>query len=235
VSRTVFDLQPELTTRQSELAATLDELERTFAQVPRVGNVDGCSHCWTAGNLRALGGDPARVPDAIVVLFAQEVPSHWVREQYGSLWRTFAGRILRLVAAHPDHYLINFMMRGPSSHEARFADWPDHHRTVLRRAFEAMLAVAVLSWRPNEVTELLEGLGCLDPDLVRWLGVIDQLGPEADAGVISLVESWTPNLAAGEAIFWLAPDVPVAPLSAWVTSAAVQARIARGSLASPRH
>ena len=105
VSRTVFDLQSELTTRQSELGATLDELQRTFAQVPRVGNVDGCTHCWTADNLRALGGDPAWVPDDIVVLFAQEVPSHWVREQYGSLWRTFAGRILRLVAAHPDHYL----------------------------------------------------------------------------------------------------------------------------------
>jgi hypothetical protein len=204
--------------------AAVHELERAVADLPWIGRVDGCPVCWSAEQLQALGGDPRRVPDDWVRQFAAEIPSHWIEAQYTIMWRTYAPRMLRLLAASPASHLVNMTIRGVGSREARFDRWPAAHQDAILQALRALLVVAVLSWHPVETTELLEGLAYLHDDLGPWLAVIDELGPEADEAVARLIETW-----AGDdlRIFWLwAPEhvEPSAVLRSWLASEPVQAR-----------
>jgi hypothetical protein len=69
------------------------------------------------------------VPDALLARFAGKVTDHWSQEQYPLLWRRFAPRILRLVAAEdsePDR-----LLRGLYDYVGRFGEWPAAERTAV--------------------------------------------------------------------------------------------------------
>lgn len=169
------------------------DLGGVFAGVPRVGVVDGCTFCYAQSDLDLLGGDPALVPDRLVVRFATEVIDHWAEEQYGLLWRGLAPRILGLLEASRDA----LMLRGLAF--ARFSTWPEVEQAAVREALRATLARAVTGDKPESFTaELVCAAAHVDHDLTPWLNYLDTLtGVDADAGIALLARYWAEELAYG--------------------------------------
>lgn len=200
------------------------DLGGVFAGVPRVRVVDGCTFCYAQSDLDLLGGDPALVPDRLVVSFATEVVDHWAEEQYGLLWRGLAPRILGLLEASPDE----LMLRGLAF--ARFSTWPEVEQTAVREALRAMLARAVTGDRPESVVaELACAAAHVDHDLTPWLSYLDTLtGAEADAGIARLARYWAEELACGsEPNLWWFPEDPTTPIRDWLYADALHERLSR--------
>jgi hypothetical protein len=142
------------------------DLGRVFAGVPRVGVVDGCTHCYAKSDLELLGGDPALVPNGLVGSFAYEVTDHWSEAQYGLVWRGLAPRILGLLEASPDRRLLHGLRF------ARFSAWPDVEQTAVRDELRGMLARAVSgSEDPYRVEELVCAAAHVDQDLDAVAGL----------------------------------------------------------------
>ncbi|TWP53266.1 hypothetical protein FKR81_04665 [Lentzea tibetensis] len=189
------------------------DLDRVFADVPRVGAVDGCTYCYAQSDLDALGGDPALVPRDLVGSFAREVTSHWNADQYGLLWRGLAPRILRLLEELPDPILL----KGLSF--ARFSTWPADEQQAVREALRGMLT-------RNLTGDLLCAAAHVDSDLGPWLRFVDAL-PD-DEAVAGLARYWANDLAhGGEPSLWWFPEDPAAPIRDWLYSDALWERLRR--------
>lgn len=200
------------------------DLGRVFAGVPRVGTVDGCTHCYAPSDLELLGGDPALVPDDLVGAFAREVIDHWSEDQYGLVWRGLAPRILGLVEASPDGLLL----RGLA--HARFSTWPSEEQQAVRGALREMLARAVTGDGSGYTLEkLICAAAHVDHDLTPWLAYLHTLtGADADAGIARLARYWAEDVAAGgEPSLWWFPRDPAAPIRDWLRSDALHRRLSR--------
>ncbi|SFQ72919.1 hypothetical protein SAMN05421810_11523 [Amycolatopsis arida] len=119
------------------------DLAQVFAGVPRVGVVNGCAYYYPQSELELLGGDPALVPDDLLMTFLCEAPSHWPEEQYGLLWRGFAPRILGLLEASPEEFLLGGL------DFARFSEWPGEEQAAVREALRTMVRRAVTGDKPG--------------------------------------------------------------------------------------
>ncbi|MBP2472655.1 hypothetical protein JOF53_001527 [Crossiella equi] len=198
------------------------DLTAAFRDVPRVGRVRGCTHCYTDDQLALLGGDPDRVPDDLLRHFAWKSWRHWPEEQYPALWRGLAPRILALLADEPDtRYLSN--LAG-----AAFATWPDHQRQAFRTAVCELVDRAVTGDRStHDLDELVCAAAHLDHDLAPWLAHLDTLGPDADAGLARLAEHWAASQSLP--ILWWHPPDGFAPVRAWLHSGPLYDRLDRAN------
>jgi hypothetical protein len=211
------------------LDSALDAVDAAFAHEPDVGIVDGCTYCFSESDLGLLGGDPRLVSDDLVGRFARKVTDHWSPEQYGPLWRRFAPRIIRLLAA-PSAREVGLLVRGMGSDMAGFGDWPAAQRSVILGAFGAALDVALVDGRPPwEVVDLVGAVSHVDRDIAPWTARLETLsGPSADAGFVRLVCDWALDLIwEHDPYWWWYPEDPIALGTAWVCSAPVSDRIGR--------
>lgn len=205
--------------------AVLARLDDAFANVPRVGRVEGCTHCYTQAELGLLGSDPALVPDHLVARFAREAADHWSESQYSVLWRGFAPRILRTLPADP---YPSWLLRGLAS--ARVPDWPATQQAALRDTLRAMIAHAVADSVPADgMAELIYAAAHADSDLTPWLDHLDTLsGAAVDAAIAELARHWAEDLAGGgEPQLWWQPDDGAASIRAWLHSDALDERLNR--------
>lgn len=200
------------------------DLRRVFAHVPRVGKVDGCTHCYSESDLNLLGGDPAKVPDDLVGAFAREVTEQWSEQQYGLVWRGLAPRILDQLEAMPDERMLHGL---PFAH---FSTWPQEEQAAVRQRLRGMLTRAVTGGADcHAVESLICNAAHADCDLKPWLRFLDTLtGPDADAGIARLARHWADELAAGEEpLLWWYPEDPAAPVREWLHSDTLHKRLSR--------
>jgi hypothetical protein len=200
------------------------ELGRVFTKLPRVGTVDGCTYCYSQADLDILGGDPALVPDHLVLRFARSAPDHWTETQYAPLWRGLAPRILGLLEHNPDEMLLRGL---PSAH---FATWRDGQQAAVRDALRTVLARVITGGMPTEeVIELVGAAAHTDQDVTPWLSYLDTLtGAAADTAVAGVARYWAEDLASGGTPSpWWRPEYPAAPIQAWLYSDALHARLNR--------
>jgi hypothetical protein len=200
------------------------ELGRAFALLPRVGAVDGCTHCYSQADLDVLGGDPALVPDHLVLNFARSSPDHWLDTQYAPLWRGLAPRILALLEHTPDEMLL----RGLPA--ARFPTWRDGQRAAVTDALRTILTRAITGdMPPADVVEVIGAAAHTGQDVAPWLSHLDTLtGAEADAGIAGVARYWAADLAAGgDPSPWGRPEYPAAPIRDWLYSDALHERLNR--------
>jgi hypothetical protein len=228
--------QRDALARNDDLRQALATLDHTFSGVPFVGPVDGCTYCYSPDDLTQLADDPAAAPDDLVHAFAEEEVGHWAEDQYGTLWRRLAPRIIGLLANDPTQD-AGLLLRGLGVAHVRLQSWPAEQRDAVMRALAALLAVAVTDQRsPGQVVDLLGGLGHVHHDLTPWFRQIDALeGPAADAGAVRLVCHWAADLVWGEEPnFWWFPDDPTGPVRDWLCSPTVEARLTRFAAEHPR-
>jgi hypothetical protein len=190
--------------------------------VPRVGVVDGCTHCYSQADLALLGGDPALVPDDLVGAFAREALDHWDADQYVLLWRGLAPRILGLLATSPDSMLLHGLV------PARFTTWPAAEQTAVLDTLRSTLSRA-LSQPPGVLAELIYAAAHATHDLTPWLAFLDTLtGPEADAAIAGLARYLAGDIARGsEPTLWWWPPDPMAPIRTWLYSDALHECLSR--------
>ncbi|MEU7530216.1 hypothetical protein AB0A74_31130 [Saccharothrix sp. NPDC042600] len=195
------------------------DLHQVFADVPRVGEVDGCTYCYPQHELDLLGGDPALVPDDLVTSFAREVTDHWSEGQYGLLWRGLAPRILAALEASPDELLLHGLTF------AHFSEWPRAEQDAVRAELRAMIARAIDHQPPRHTHTLICAAAHADRDLTPWL---DHLHTLPDPGVAALARYWAHDVGGGyEPTLWYFPEDPAAPIRAWLGSDALRDRLAR--------
>ncbi|ONI91500.1 hypothetical protein ALI144C_01045 [Actinosynnema sp. ALI-1.44] len=200
------------------------DLDEVFADVPRVGAVEGCTSCYAQSDLELLGGDPARVPDDLVWSFAYEVTDHWSEQQYGLIWRGLAPRILDALAKRPDERLLHGLTF------AGFETWPEAERTALRGAVCDMVTRAVTGGvNPYTVETLICAAAHIDRDLRPWLTYLDTLtGADADTGITALAQHWAEQIARDSApLLWWSPQDPAAPIREWLYSDVLHERLSR--------
>ncbi|ALG11157.1 hypothetical protein [Kibdelosporangium phytohabitans] len=200
------------------------DLDEVFADVPRVGAVEGCTHCYSQSDLDLLGGDPALVPDSLAWSFAYEVTDHWSEQQYGLIWRGLAPRILAALAESPDERLLHGLTF------AGFSTWPDTQQTALREAVRDMVTRAVTGGvAPFTVERLICAAANIDQDLRPWLAYLDTLtGADADAGLTALALHWAEQIAKQhEPMLWWGPRDPAAPIRDWLYSDVLHERLSR--------
>ncbi|XVV02426.1 hypothetical protein ACQPW3_34455 [Actinosynnema sp. CA-248983] len=193
------------------------DLREVFADVPRVGEVDGCTYCYPRHELDLLGDDPALVPDDLVTQFAREVTDHWSEDQYGLLWRGLAPRILAALESSPDQLLLHGLTF------AHFPEWPRAEQDAVRAELRAMIGRAIDTQPPDHTHTLVCAAAHADRDLTPWLDHLHSLpGP----GVARLARYWADDVAAGyEPTLWYFPDDPAAPIRAWLHSDALHDRL----------
>lgn len=216
------------------LRQALASLDRAFADVPRIGTVDGCLACYSPGDLELLGGDPAVVPDDLVGSFARETLDHWSEEQYGAIWRSLAPRIIRLVITRG--LICNSELRGLGDPLSRFPSWPEHQRTAVLDALKAALTAAVIERSGSEVMELVGGFSHVGQDMAPWFEHLNALpSPSHDAGIVRLACHWAAAVTWGdEPDLWWWPEDPDSAVRDWLRSPALRARLRRFADANPR-
>ncbi|MCE7011372.1 hypothetical protein LWC34_52475 [Kibdelosporangium philippinense] len=199
-------------------------MDEVFAGVPRVsGKVSGCSRCYSEAELELFGGDPALVPDRLVVSFATDATDHWSEDQYGLIWRGLAPRILRLLDPDPDERVL----RGLSF--ARFSTWPEEEQAAVRHEVREIVTRAFTTWdHPFPLEELLCAVAYVDGELAPWLGYLDTLGADADAPIALLAEQWASELPKGTLLQWrLHDEDSTEPIRDWLYSDALHDRLKR--------
>ncbi|GAA1285313.1 hypothetical protein [Saccharothrix xinjiangensis] len=197
------------------------DLDAVFARVPAPGVVHGCQACYSEGDLVALAGDPALVPDDLVGAFGRETPDHFdPPEQYDLLVRRLAPRLLRRFEQAPDPMVV----RGFAN--PGFAGWPAEEREAVRAALRDVLGRAVAAGAPAaELEDLVLGAAHAGRDLRPWLAHLDALtGPEADAAVAKLADRWSDF---PDPTLWWWPEDPGAPIREWLYSDALHERLTR--------
>lgn len=215
----------------------LHVVDEAFANEPDVGPVRGCTRCYLESELALLGGDPGLVPDSLVREFAEEVLDHWDTEQYGSLWRRFAPRIIRLVVVNEPGIDMGRLLRGLGPYGARFGDWSAAQRSAILDVLGTALDFALVGGRPPaEVVDLLGAVSHVDHDPTPWTDRLDSLtGPYADAGLARVALYWAIELLWDELPqWWWHPDDPIALGTRWLCSARVRDRLQRFADLHPR-
>lgn len=181
---------------------------------------DGCTACYAEADLTRLAGDPAAVPDELVVSALSEPSDHWQPEQWRFLHRRFRPRLpaLLLAGAHDKALLL----RGFSRWYADLANWPADERRDVETVLTSVLREALRTRSAAEVLRLLDGLACIDEDIRPWLARLDPSeSPAAEAGVVRLAAHCAFGLLWGEENWftWWCPDDPVTPVREWTLGA----------------
>lgn len=215
------------------LDQALATLDSAFADVPRVGTVDGCLACYSPRDLELLGGDPALVPDDLVGSFARSTIEHWCEEQYGALWQSLAPRIIRHVIANGS---VSLELRGFGDPLGRFETWPEHQRTAVVDALKAALSVALIRQSGYKIMELVGGFSHVGQDMAPWFEHLNALpSPSHDAGIVRLACHWAVDVTWGdEPDLWWWPEDPLGPVRDWLRSPALHTRLRRFAEANPR-
>lgn len=181
---------------------------------------DGCGLCYAEADLILLAGDPAAVPDELVVSALSEPSDHWKPEQWRFLCRRFLPRLPALLrtGAHDKALLL----RGFGRWYGDLASWPADERRNVETVLAGVLREALETRPADELEELLDGLACVYDDIRPWLARLDATdGPAAEAGVVRLASHWVFSLLWGEENWftWWYSDDPVALVREWTLGA----------------
>ncbi|ROR45740.1 hypothetical protein [Kitasatospora cineracea] len=199
-----------MTTAQQRLHHALDALDRTARPGPAVG---GCEHCYTAGQLAALAGPPALVPNGLLHSVAAKGPDHW--EDFPTLYRRLAPRILRQLTTG------TLAVDGPLV-AARLvaAAWPDWHRADLVRDVLDAWWPAALADPAADAAEVLATLavatGTLTPWLRTWAATPT---PTADRHLADALDTWLHHGRLPDLRLGFHAELPAGPeITAWIAT-----------------
>ncbi|MFJ4678141.1 hypothetical protein [Kitasatospora sp. NPDC088783] len=198
-----------MTTAQQRLHHALDALDRTARPGPAVG---GCEHCYTAGQLAALAGPPALVPNSLLHSVAAKSPDHWT--DFPTLYRRLAPRILRQLTTG------TLAVDGPLVADRLVAaGWPDWHRAELVREVLDAWWPAALADPGADAAEVLGTLAVATGTVTPWLRTwAETPTPTANRHLADTLDRWLtygelPDLRLG-----FHRDLPVGPeVAAWIS------------------
>ncbi|MEV6275453.1 hypothetical protein [Nocardia sp. NPDC051832] len=208
------------------VAGMVGELERAFGgRAGRIGVVEGCSHCFSAGELERLSGAVDRISEREL----SRAVFKWGNTLDGSVeWmRWVAPRLLRGVAEGGSSFDPGLV--GCRLFAAGWLEWPEAGAI---RAFCESYWREVLSDPDYSVTRELCFLVPLADAVEPWLRIWSQVsGPVADRHFRELWQEWANEVLAGRlevSCYREGPNIAPA-LADWIIAEAPK-RIRAGDL-----